>query len=94
MKAKSMLEMAYICGLNTVEEAYLNITRHSMSLFKYTEIRAEEVELLEDMILLGIVYVKEGVPFNKKGALVSEYLSEEERQAIDKDMENYFQQND
>ena len=94
MKAKGMLEMAYICGLKTIEEAHLNVKRHGMNLFKYTDIHKEELELLEDMILLGMVNEIDGIPCTKKGALVSEYLSEEERETIDKDMEEYFQQND
>ena len=38
MKAPEMLRMAYVCGLTTLEEAHLNITRHSMLLFKYDDI--------------------------------------------------------
>ena len=93
MKAKEMLEMAYICGLESLEEAHLNITRHSMSLFPYTEMRSEEIELLNDMLILGMAYEKEGTPFIKD-ALVNDYLSLEERNTIDRDMEAYFQQND
>ena len=93
MKVQQMLEMAYICGLQSIEEAHLNVTRHSMSLFAYNTINTEERELVVDMAILGMLDEdKEGLYI--KDQLVSDYLPEEERKTIDKDMEEYFQRND
>lgn len=94
MKAKSMLEMAYICGLKTIEEAHLNIVRHSMSLYKYTEIQYEERELIVDMAILGMLEDNEDNTISIKDALVSDFLTQEERNKVDQDMEAYFQRND
>lgn len=40
-------ELGYECGLNTLEEAYNNVTFHAMSLFSYDKIDAELQELDE-----------------------------------------------
>lgn len=93
MKVKLMLEMAYICGLRTIEEAHLNVTRHSMSLFSYKNINSEERELIVDMAILGLLEE------NSNGvyiidSLVNSFLSKKEREIIDRDMEEYFQRGD
>lgn len=88
-----MLEMAYICGLHTIEEAHLNITRHSMSLFKYDIINTEERDLAVDMAILGMLEETEGSIYCIDAKVV-DFLSIEERQRIDKEMEEFFHQND
>lgn len=49
MKKQRCLETAYICGLQTVAEAYANIEIHCMQLFAYAEIDAELRELRAEL---------------------------------------------
>ena len=88
-----MLEMAYICGLPSIDEAYSNIISHSVSLFSYTDINNQERELVVDMVLHDMLEEIDGC-ISIIDAKVSDYLSEEERETIDKDMEEVFQRND
>ena len=93
MKVQQMLEMAYICGLRHLDEAYLNVTRHSMSLFSYTDIASQERELIVDMAIQGMVEETDN-GIDIIDARVNDYLSLEDRDKIDKEMEEYFQRND
>jgi hypothetical protein len=54
MKLDECLRMGYICGLGTVGEAINNVLYHSMNLFDYDFIVAEEQELLEDFDQSGL----------------------------------------
>lgn len=48
MTLTNAVEMGRFCGLNTVEECISNVERHSISIFKYTELQKELEELHED----------------------------------------------
>ena len=51
MNLTDAVKMGRFCGLTTVDECVSNIERHSMSLFKYTEIPKELRELYNDLTL-------------------------------------------
>jgi hypothetical protein len=93
MKTQSMLEMAYFCGLHTIEEAHLNITRHSMSLFPYQDINSEERELIADMAIRGMLEENDDGIYIID-AKVEDFLSVEDREKVDREMEEYFQRDD
>lgn len=49
MKLKDALEMGYDCGLETVEEAIINIELHASNLFPYQDIAKELDELYNEV---------------------------------------------
>lgn len=49
MKLRQCLELGKVCGLETVEECYNNVSIHSSSLFKYEDAVREVTELHQDI---------------------------------------------
>lgn len=77
-----VLSTAYICGLNTVGEAIANMDHHAMSMWPYAEIPARMREIhkaFED-------YLPEG--------LVNDLLTQQERDAIDADIDAHCRGNE
>lgn len=77
MKLQSMLETAYVCGLNTIGEGYNNILIHNV--FVYDEANAEITELIDEIQAKEIAFSE----------LVIDYLSLEDRERIDKEMDDW-----
>ena len=50
MKLFDCLDMAYACGLETVDEARHNIELHAPSLFTYATINNELLELYRELV--------------------------------------------
>ncbi len=48
MKLKDACEIAYVCGLETIDEAVLFVETHTTSLFSYYDAAAELAELNMD----------------------------------------------
>lgn len=77
MKLKSCLKTAYVCGLDTIGEAYNNILFHNV--FVYEEREKEIQELIDE------IQAKE-IRFSE---LVVDHLSVKDREKIDKEMNDW-----
>ena len=53
MKLKKCLELGKACGLTTWEECYDNIYLHAISIFNYSDINKEILELQKDMFAIN-----------------------------------------
>ena len=56
MKLISAVDIAKACGLRTIKDAFANIDIHCMSIFAYTRIEEELIELKCDIIDLFNIF--------------------------------------
>lgn len=75
MKLNDALETAVVCGLETVDEAVNNITRHAMNLFGYDKVAEEILELQ-----------REAAEY-PEGTLVRDILGDAKIKEIDRELE-------
>lgn len=80
MKLDKCLELAYTCGLNTVGEAYENVSIHAMNLFVYEDIPSEIAELSKDIHIRNV----------KHTDLVIDLISEKKQKGFDIELANSF----
>lgn len=76
MKIEKALEMAYICGLETVDEAIANVELHWSNIFDYSTMQMEMNELYES------------IKPEHEGKLVVDLLSPERRNELDQELDN------
>lgn len=76
MKLQEALEMAAVCGLHTVGEAWLNVRLHATSIFPYEIIEEELAELWTDIYS---AYGEKGENGWKAVLIPQEIIDEEER---------------
>lgn len=76
MKIKECLEIATECGLETIEEAVLNIDMHCMNMFSYSEVEKE----MEELHLSYGYVLNNGFDERSRCKDVLRYLEKEEKE--------------
>jgi len=66
MKITDILQMGYVCGLNTLDDAYSNILRYYDLLFTEETFDEEYIELLEELAKEGFLQEADGISNNAK----------------------------
>lgn len=78
MNILSCINIASACDLNTIEETYSNIIRHSPQIFNWGDIVKEETELINDYKKYGFVegnHIKD-ISLNEALNIISRYDNE------------------
>lgn len=78
MNIEKALEMAYICGLETVDEAIANVELHWSNVFEYSKMQEEMHELYAS------------IKPEHEGKLIVDVLSLERRNELDQELNDYF----